>query len=416
MANPLLVGIDLARHENVSCLLNSQGEEVARRFRSANSRPGTQQLAERLVQVLSAGDFDSVRIAAEATSWYWFPCFQALSQDRPLHAWPVTLYALNPRLPAKHAETFGDLDKTDDNDALVIADHLRTARTLPHPFQGPPPHLALRFLTRYRYHLVHTLAREKQYAYSILYLKASEYQTGRPFADVFGAASRAVITQFATLEQIVAWPLEDLTAFLQTHGKGRFSDPWATAQQLQAVARDSYPLPLEVQPAVDHVLHWSLDLIADLQRQEHQINRAIAELMADIPQTLDSIPGFGPVFTAGILAEIGDIARFDYDEEKVAQFAGLKWRRKQSGASEAQDTPLSKRGDRYLRYYLCEAANAVRMHDAEYAAYYERKYQEVRKHQHRRAIVLTARKLVRLVVRLLTTHERYRPPRRPSAN
>jgi hypothetical protein len=95
---------------------------------------------------------------------------------------------------------------------------------------------------------------------------------------------------------------------------------------------------------------------------------------------------------------------------------GRKWRRKQSGASEAQDTPLSKRGDRYLRYYLREAANAVRMRDAVYAAYYQRKCQEVRKHQHRQAIVLTARKLVRLVVRLLTTNERYRPPRRPLAS
>jgi hypothetical protein len=32
-----------------------------------------------------------------------------------------------------------------------------------------------------------------------------------------------------------------------------------------------------------------------------------------------------------------------------------------------------------------------------------RKYKEVRKHQHKRAVVLTARKLVRIVVRLLTT-------------
>jgi transposase len=414
MANPLLVGIDLARHENVICLMNSQGEEVVRRFKTANSRPGTQQLVERLVQVLSAGDFDSLRIAAEATSWYWFPCLQALNQDRRLHAWPVTLYALNPRLPAKHAATFSDLDKTDDNDAMVIADHLRTARTLPHPFQGQPPLLALRFLTRYRYHLVRTLAREKQYAYSILYLKASAYQTGQPFADVFGASSRAVIEQFANLEQIAACPLEGLAAFLQTHAKGCLSDPLATAQHLHAVAQASYPLAPDLQPAVNQILHASLGLLSSLQRQEQQISRAIAELLADIPQTLDTIPGFGPVFTAGILAEIGDVARFDYNEEKVAQFAGLKWRRKQSGASEAQDTPLSKRGDHYLRYYLCEAANAVRMRDADYAAFYQRKFAEVRKHQHRRAVVLTARKLVRLVVRLLTTHERYRPPRRPS--
>lgn len=51
------------------------------------------------------------------------------------------------------------------------------------------------------------------------------------------------------------------------------------------------------------------------------------------------------------------------------------------------------------------------MRDAEYAAYYDRKYHEVPKHQHKRAITLTARKLVRLVVRLLTTNQPYRPRR-----
>lgn len=415
MANPLLVGIDLAHHENVICLLDSQGAEVGKRFTTANSRPGTHQLVDHLLAVLSDGAFDAVRIAAEATGWYWFPCFQALYQDPRLQAWPVTLYALNPRLPAKHAQTFSDLDKTDRNDALVIADHLRTARTLPRPFQGPPPRLALRLLTRYRYHLVHTLAREKQYARSLLYLKASAYQLDPPFTDIFGAASRAVITQFANLEQLAACPLDELAAWLQVHAKGCLRDPQATAAALHRVAQDSYPLAPDLQPAVNAVLEGQLQLIRALERQVRQVGQAIAAELATIPQTLDTIPGFGPVYTAGILAEIGDVARFAYDEAKVAQFAGLRWRRSQSGAHEAQDTPLSKRGNRYLRYYLCEAANAVRMHDAEYAAYYARKYQEVRKHQHRRALVLTARKLVRLVVRLLTTHERYRPPRRPPA-
>jgi hypothetical protein len=55
------------------------------------------------------------------------------------------------------------------------------------------------------------------------------------------------------------------------------------------------------------------------------------------------------------------------------------------------------------------------MHDREYGTYYERKYHEVRQHQHKRAIVLTARKLVRLVVRLLTSHQAYQP-RRPTSS
>lgn len=54
------------------------------------------------------------------------------------------------------------------------------------------------------------------------------------------------------------------------------------------------------------------------------------------------------------------------------------------------------------------------MHDAEYQAFYQKKYNEVRSHQHKRAIVLTARKLVRLVVRLLTTNEPFRARQLPS--
>ena len=96
----------------------------------------------------------------------------------------------------------------------------------------------------------------------------------------------------------------------------------------------------------------------------------------------------------------------------MAKFAGLKWRKHQSADFQAEETRLTRTGNRYLRYYLCEAANAVRMCDREYAAYYDCKFHEVRKHQHKRAIVLTARKLVRLVVRLLTTNQPYRPRRR----
>ena len=127
--------------------------------------------------------------------------------------------------------------------------------------------------------------------------------------------------------------------------------------------------------------------------------------------SLDTIPGFGPVFSGGIVTEIGDVARFDYNQAKVTKYAGLKWRKTKLADFQAEETRLTRTGNRYLRYYLCEAANRVRQCAPEYTAYYDRKFHEVRKHQHKRAIVLTARKLVRLVVRLLTTNELYRPRR-----
>jgi hypothetical protein len=46
----------------------------------------------------------------------------------------------------------------------------------------------------------------------------------------------------------------------------------------------------------------------------------------------------------------------------------------------------------------------------EYQVYYRRKYAEVPKHQHKRALVLTARKLVRVVFAPLTKNQSYVRP------
>ena len=90
---------------------------------------------------------------------------------------------------------------------------------------------------------------------------------------------------------------------------------------------------------------------------------------------------------------------------------GLTWRKRSSGGFVSQNTRLTKVGNVYLRYYFVLGANLLRQHNLEYKAYYWRKYQEVSKYQHKRALVLTARKLVRLVHALLTKNEPYVRPR-----
>ncbi len=412
MSNPLLVGVDVHRKSNTVCLMDRQGQEIGLRFTVDNNRPGTEAFIQRVAQQVVAGHFDAIHIAAEATGWYWYHFFRTLDQDPFLNRWPLALYPFNPRLTANFKRTYVDLDHCDPIDAFVAADRLRLGRDLPAPFHYEERYFPVRLLTRYRYHLVHNLAREKAYCLAILYLKASEYTRLEPFANLFGAASRAVLQEFASLEEIAALPFDELVEYIDRQGKRRFPDPTANARKLQQVARDSYPLPKALQQPVNLVLGMSLATITSLEQQEKRLNRAIAEGMAAIPHTLDTIPGFGPVFSAGIITEIAGVERFNYDQAKVAKFAGLKWRHHQSADFQAEETRLTRSGNRYLRYYFCEAANAVRMRDPDYAAYYERKYHEVRQHQHKRALVLTARKLVRLVVRLLTTNQPYQP-RRP---
>lgn len=409
--HPLLVGVDTHRKTNVVCLMDRLGREVTRRFSVDNNRPGTEALVRELAQQVQAGHFDSVEIAAEATGWYWWHFFQTLEREPSLKSWPLTLYPFNPRLTANYKKTFVDLDHADPQDAFVIADRLRLGRDLPGPFHLDERYFLLRLLTRYRYHVVHTLSREKAYGLAVLYLKASDYTRLAPFANVFGAASRAVLQEFASLEDIAALPFAQLVEFVDVNGKRRFPDPAENARKLQQVAQNSYALPEALRAPVNFLLGLSFQHIAFLEAQEKRLNTAIAEALQAIPQTLDTIPGFGLVFSAGIIAELGDLARFQHDPAKVAKFAGFKWRKHQSADFQAEDTHLTRTGNRYLRYYFCEAANVVRQCDPEYAAYYDRKYHEVRQHQHKRAVVLTARKLVRLVVRLLTTHQPYRPRR-----
>jgi hypothetical protein len=172
-----------------------------------------------------------------------------LSHDPALTAWPVALYPFNPRLTANFKKTHVDLDHTDSLDAVVIADRLRLGRDLPAPFGYEGTYLPLRFLTRYRYHVVHALAQEKSYCLAILYLKASECTRPdkKPFSDIFGATSRAVIQGFASIEDIAAIPFDELVEFIDRTGKRRFADPTDNARKLQQVARDSYPLPQALQ-------------------------------------------------------------------------------------------------------------------------------------------------------------------------
>jgi transposase len=413
MSNPLWVGVDPHRKTNTVCLMNQDGHEVGKRFTVQNNRPGTAAFVREVAQRVVEGDFDAIHIANEATGWYWWHFFQTLDQDPLLNQWPVSLYPFNPRLTANYKKAMGDLDHSDPIDALYIADRLRTKRKLPAPFHYDERYLPVRMLTRYRFHLVHQLAREKSYCLAMLYLKFSEYsrKDKKPFSELFGATSRAVMQEFASIDEIAALPFDELVEYIDDQGRRRFPDPSNNARKLQRVAHDSYRLPEAMQQPINIILSLSLQHIRTLEILQKRTDTAIADAMLLIPQTLDTISGYGPVYAGGTTTEIGGVERFDYSHAKVAKYAGLAWRKHKSADFEAEETKLTRSGNRYLRYYLCEAANMVRLNDPEYKAYYHKKFHEVRKHQHKRAIVLTARKLVRLVVRLLTTNQPYQPRR-----
>jgi hypothetical protein len=56
---------------------------------------------------------------------------------------------------------------------------------------------------------------------------------------------------------------------------------------------------------------------------------------------------------------------------------------------------------------MIEAAGSVMQHCPEYKAFYDKKFAEVRTHQHKRALALTSRKLIRMLFGLLANGKLY---------
>ena len=203
--------------------------------------------------------------------------------------------------------------------------------------------------------------------------------------------------------------LHELTDFIIEKGKNRFQNPDSVAKAIQKAVRSSYRLPKTVNDSVNQVLSIFITSMKALETQIKEFDKAIKAQTELLPNVLISIPGIGPVYSAGIMAEIGDINRFD-NQAALAKYAGLAWKQQyQSSGFKAEVTRLIPSGTRFLKYYLCEAAFSLVICDKEYSDFYHLKYKEVNRCQHKRTLALTARKFVRLVFRLLKNNRLYCP-------
>jgi transposase len=407
MPASLLVGIDVSSGENKVHFLDSAGNSLSK-FSVPNNHPGAKTLSDRIVSTMSARMLDSLTIGLEATSVYGEPLVLFLKQDTKLSCFKPRIHVLNPKQVHAFKKTFPELPKTDTVDAWVIAENLRFGRINQEAYMDDKI-IALRKLTRARFYTANNLTREKNHFLNHLFLKFSSLTQEKVFSDKFGATSLAVIEEFLSVDEIAYMPIEDLADFINQKAKGKFEFPEDVAKLIQKAARSSYRLPKTINDSVNQVLAISYVAIKALKDQLKSFDKAIEAQLKVIPNTLTSVKGIGPVYTAGIIAEIGDINRFS-NQAALAKFAGICWSKYQSGTYTADNTHMIHSGNRYLRYYLLEATNKVRMHDPEFARFYELKYRNTPKTPHKRALALTARKLVRLVYVLLKTNRLYQPP------
>lgn len=427
----MIVGVDIGRSKADLALLSPDGQMLETHQSYANSLAGYAQAKQMLLGRMMEQGFSGVDFAIEATSYYWLPLYIQLSQDPALAVYQPRLSLLNAGWVKWYKKSFSPNHKSDQCDPFYIAERLRT---LPDPvwWSYDPHWLRLRMLTRFRVHLNQGLAREKNHYQLFLFLAYSRYSTAKPFSDTYGVFSQWLLGHPDQLDELRPLSIDELAEQLPLLCPQRLSDPRGAAERLYRVLHESYCLSKEeLSPTVQYNLQIVADVIRYYQERIDDLDDEIARCIQsqDYPEIawLDSVPGIGKVFSAGIAAEIAGIQRFaevpKWDqkrkayrcrntrdiEDAIAKYAGLWWPENASGQFEAEERPLSKRGNAYLRFFILMAADRMRLFIPSYAAFYRQKFLQATKHQHKRALVLTGRKALGLFVGLLRHQEMYRP-------
>jgi len=404
----LFVGIDVSKENNQVYAMNFSQEKLAS-FSTPNHQSGANLLEEKLLDILDRHHLSKIIIAMESTGIYSAHIATYLSASKFLFPFEVKVYVLNPKISRNYRHSFSDMDKTDPKDAFILADLARVGRCEKlTPFKGPQK-IALQRLTRHRHHIAELLAKEKVYALNNVFLKFSEFKG--ILSNDFSKTAIELLLNFKSVDEIINVPLEELVEFVMTSSKNRFADSNQIALTLKAAARNSYRLDKMAYEPINLSLAASFNCISTYQTELKSIDLAILKQVKGLNQnhylSLISIPGIGPVYASGILAEIGQIDQFDSDDA-LAKYAGITWRKSQSGTFDAEDTRMTKTGNVYLRYFITEAANLARIHNPVFKEFYQKKFDEVKTHRHKRALALTARKLIRLIYGLLSTDRLYK--------
>jgi transposase len=355
-------GIDIGKHKHAAAILDERGQSQKPVFGFENTQAGLDFLVQALKQME-----DEVFIGLEATGHYWLALYDALTRQG------YAVVVLNPLQIAAYRKSGVRKVKNDRTDAVWIADFVRISN-LPASNRDIPLLLQLRELSRFRYWLAEQIGDCKRKLLTILDRVFPEYE--RLFSSVFVQSSRALLQEAVSAQDFAEFNLAELTEILAKTSRGQFGVE--KARQIQEQARKSIGVGF-LADAAQVEMRCLLAQIDLLEEQRGDVDKVQAELMGVFPQYITTIPGIGMPTGAAILAEIGDVKRFETADKLVA-YAGIDATVHQSGQFQATKMHMSKRGSPYLRLALWQAASMAIQHNEEMKAYYQRKRAEGKAH------------------------------------
>ena len=376
----IYVGIDVAKDKHDCFITDSDGEILFPVFTIQNNRDGFDDLFAKILSISS--DFSNIKVGLEATGHYSYNLLGYLL-DKCLHT-----FVINPLHTNLYRKSLSlRKTKTDKVDARTIAMMLMSDVNLKSYSDTSYHNEELKSLTRYRFDKVQERARLKQSVSRLVTILFPELEKLVPTLHI--ASVYALLSELPSTGKIASCHLTHLTKLLENASKGRYSKEKAI--EIREAARVSIGSNM---PAKSLELKHTLHLISELDSEISEIESEIKQIMDQISSPILTIPGIGYRMGAMILAEIGDFSRFD-SPDKILAYAGASPSTYQSGQLESSYSHMEKRGSRYLRFALINAAKYVCHWDETFGAYLQKKISEGK--HYNVAITHATKKLVRLI-------------------
>ena len=385
------VGIDVSKNKHDCFIVSSEGEVLADVFTIPNNMDGFYALLEKIRACTTPQD--KIKVGLEATGHYSYNILGFLLDNG------LATYVLNPLRTNLYRKSLSlRKTKTDRVDARTIAAMLLSDAGLK-PYTDTAYHNEeLKSLTRYRFDKVKERAKLKASVSRLVCILFPELE--KLVTTLHSASVYALLEEFPGAKQIAEAHLTRLKSLLENASKGRYKRDMAVA--VRDAARNSIGSKM---PAKSLELQHTLRLIQELDTEIDEIEAEIEVMMEEIHSPITTIPGIGCRMGAMILAEAGDLSRFD-SSDKLLAYAGMSPSTYQSGQLKNCYPHMEKRGSRYLRYALYNATKYVCLWDPTFAAYLAKKRAEGK--HYNVAISHAAKKLVRLIFAMEKSKQSYR--------
>ena len=385
------LGIDIAKTNHVASLINNNGDVVIRAIKFTNSNEGFNRLLNTIQSKL--GDLSNIEVAMEATGHYWLSLYSALTDNN----FNVSVY--NPYQIKSYRGAYNNRkQKNDIIDSIIIADYLRVFGSKESKFPEEKL-LSLKQLTRFRANIVANVSSLKVQVIGLLDKVFPEYK--KLFCDTFGNTSKQLLLNCPTPDDIINISTTKLANLLSKNSKGRFNKD--TALHIKEVAKSSFGIKFTTD-ACSFEIKQLINQIVFLESQIDAVSKEIKELYNELDSHLLSVPGIGDNLAPIILAEIGDINKFDKPSKLIA-FAGTDSSENQSGNKLSSNDKTSKRGSPYLRHAIYTASLVAISNEPELRAYYDKKISEGK--HHFVALAGISRKLLTIIYYILKEDRDY---------